>query len=546
MFVRAKRHPTAKRPRWSILVCHNKRIRKKVVQHTIKRIGTTACEIELQSMIEAGKEWIEMQHLANNLDVYKIPQRQQIRYNRMGVQLKNIKEVSRINVGYEDIFGKLFNVIGFAKILDKDVTQILKATVFGRIYSSGSKRRVSYELNKRFEYDVSEDKIYRMMDVLHPKIDDVKSTVFKYVKKEYGGSIAFMFFDVTTLVLESTEVDELRNFGFSKDCKFNNTQLVLALATTSDGMPIGYKLFPGNTAEVTTLISCVNEWRKTIDIGGVTVVGDSAMMSKGNLEQLKAANMQYIIAYSLLKAPAVVQERALDEADYIRQMYGTDLYWFKKINVDDERCVIVTYNKKRHQKDAKDRDRAIQRIKKRLGTDNSGVGSAKKLISNRGYIKYTKVEGKDIASLNEDKIAIAAQWDGMHAIITNCKEQTPLEILSRYRNLWVIEESFRINKTNLKIRPVYHRKQSRIESHIAICFIVYTIMRVAQAKLKRAGVDMSVACIKEAITDVQASILCDCKTGLMYKMLSAIPAEAEVIYDVFKVQCGMSQITEYA
>jgi Transposase DDE domain len=545
MFVRAKIHPTAKRARWSILVCHNKRVRNKIVQHTIKRIGVTSCAIELQLMLQIGKDWIADQDLANNFEMDKIGPSEKIGHNKMnGVQLKNIQEVSRVNVGYEDIFGKLFNVIGFAKIFDKNVTDVLKATVFGRIYSSGSKRRVSYELDKRFEYDVSEDKIYRMMDVLHPKIDDVKSTVFNYVKSEYGGTIALMFFDVTTLVLESTEVDELRNFGFSKDCKFNNTQLVLALATTSDGMPVGYKLFPGNTAEVTTLISCVNEWRKTVEIGPVTVVADSAMMSKGNLEQLKAANMQYIIAYSLLKAPATVQEQALNEADYIREMYGEDLYWFKKIKLDDERCVIVTYNKRRHQKDAKDRDRAIQRIKKRLGTDNSGVGAAKKLISNRGYIKYIKVDGKDVASLNEDKVASAAQWDGMHAIITSCKDRTPMEVLSRYRNLWVIEESFRINKTDLKVRPVYHRKQSRIESHLAICFIVYTIMRVAQAKLKRAGVNMSVACIKEAITDVQASLLCDSQTGVMYKMLSAIPEEAEIIYDVFNVKRGLSQITE--
>jgi transposase len=134
----------------------------------------------------------------------------------------------------------------------------------------------------------------------------------------------------------------------------------------------------------------------------------------------------------------------------------------------------------------------------------------------------------------------------MHAITTNCKDKTPLEVLSRYRNLWVIEESFRINKSNLKIRPIFHRKQNRIESHIAICFMVYAIMRVAQVELKSKGINLSVASIKEAITDVQASLLCDTKTGIMYKMLSAIPVEAEEIYKVFNVKLGLSQIEKLA
>jgi hypothetical protein len=310
MFVRAKKHPTTKKARWSVLICHNRRKKKKVIQHTIKRIGIAICEEQLENLLQIGREWISSNKDLSELELTKLSKvKSRLRYNDMkDVQLKNIREISRINVGYTDIFGKLFNELGFNKIVDKDTSEILKATIFGRIYGCGSKRRISYDLEKRFEHAVSEDKIYRMMDELHPNIDKVKSTVFDYINKKYEGNIGLMFFDVTTLALESIEVDELRNFGFSKDCKFNNTQLVLALATTENGLPVGYQLFPGNTAEVTTLISSVTEWRKTINIGAVTVVGDSAMMSKKNLAYLKEANMQYIIAYPLLKAPKDILE----------------------------------------------------------------------------------------------------------------------------------------------------------------------------------------------------------------------------------------------
>ncbi len=114
-----------------------------------------------------------------------------------------------------------------------------------------------------------------------------------------------LLFDVTTLYFESITIDELRKYGYSKDHRFNTTQLVLALATNVDGLPIGYELFEGNKAEVSTLIDSIKSWKKIFNIDSVCFVGDRAMMSKSNLSLLEKNNYNYIIA---LKDPLILKK----------------------------------------------------------------------------------------------------------------------------------------------------------------------------------------------------------------------------------------------
>ena len=123
-----------------------------------------------------------------------------------------------------------------------------------RLANPSSKLKSQSLLEKRYARTHDLDAIYRLMDKLFPQIEALKKLTFEKTKKTIPGTIDLLFFDCTTLYFESTQTDELRAFGYSKDHRFNTTQVVLALATNSDGLPIGYELFEGNKAEVKTLL----------------------------------------------------------------------------------------------------------------------------------------------------------------------------------------------------------------------------------------------------------------------------------------------------
>jgi len=133
---------------------------------------------------------------------------------------------------------------------------------------------------KHFNVDISADRMYRLMDALEGQEASIQGTLLNALRPLIGEKVEILFFDATTLYFESMDEDDLRRFGFSKDQKTHLTQVVLALATTQDGLPVGYKLFPGNTAETSTLLQAIEGWQKSLHIEQVTITADRAMMSK--------------------------------------------------------------------------------------------------------------------------------------------------------------------------------------------------------------------------------------------------------------------------
>jgi len=524
MFVRTKKHPYS--DKFTVLICHSHRYGQAVVQHVICRIGTSNKSQEILDMQKIASEKLAKLKQAN----YKPPKDESIEMPN----IKNIREMSRANTGVNDILGTLYDDLGFNNILDSKNKEVLKAVVLARFLEPSSKSKASSILEKKFQLDISVDRIYRMMDELQDHDEAVRNQVFKSTIA-VTNSIDLMFFDVTTLHFETTDEDELRKFGFSKNFRFNTTQVVLALATTNTGLPVGFKLFPGNTAEVNTLITCINEWRKSIAIDNTIVVGDRAMMSQNNLQQLEACGMQYIIAYPMRKASKTLQQEILSDADYNAGIMDNEFFWKKEITVEQDKRLVITYSSKRHKHDQKEREKLIKRIKTKLGKSKS----TKQLISNKGYIKYVTVNGQSTSEVNEEKIAKDAAWDGLHGILTNSNLSIE-EILLRYKNLWVIEESFRINKHSLKMRPIYHFAPKRILAHILICFLTFALARQAQHKLKEHGCFVSVDILREELMEVQHSILSDQETGALFKMPSYMTENVKNIYTIFGKEKDLS------
>jgi transposase len=361
---------------------------------------------------------------------------------------------------------------------------------------------------------------------LVPIEEKIKNKIFQSSMSLLDYEVDVLFFDVTTLYFESFSPDDLRAFGFSKDCKFKETQIVLALVTNNRGVPLTYEIFPGNQSEGKTLIEVVKKIKTNYNIKNVVMVADRAMFSEANLSFLEAEGIHYIVAAKLKTMKRSVQGEFLNESAC--PFDG----WVKDIAVENRR-LIVSYSTDRAKKDYKQRIRLVDRLMKKA---RDGKIPLKELINNNGTKKYILVSGEK-AVINETKVFLDGQWDGIHGVITNYKstEKTPQEILERYRGLWKIEEVFRINKHDLKMRPIYHWKPERIRAHILICFMAYVMLNTAKLILEKNSIRLSVADIRKEVAKRQASIIRDKRTQRRYFVPANFTETQKSIYKAFRI-----------
>jgi len=397
-----------------------------------------------------------------------------------------------------------------------------------RIANPGSKFKAQRLLANRFARTHDLDAIYRMMDKLFPKIGEIKAKTFQRAQKLIPESIDILFFDCTTLYFESTDTDDLRRFGYSKDHRFNTTQVVLALATNSDGLPLGYELFEGNKAEVGTLLACLDSWKKQFNLGSVCFVADRAMMSEANLSTLDSQGYQYVVAAKIRAMSDQMKSEILSAHHYNATMIGEELAWTGEFSYKKRR-LIVSYKKSRAKRDAVQREQILNKINKTLGSE----GDTQKLITNQGVKKFTKTEASKTL-LDDAKIDEDMAWDGLHGIVTNIKDASHATVLARYARLWKIEERFRLNKHTLSMRPIFHFKTERIHTHITICYMAFSVLRHMEYIVNLTQ-KISPQFMLEELMEVQSSILKDTSTGKQYRMPSRFSQAASKIYKAFNI-----------
>jgi len=449
------------------------------------------------------------------------------------VNIAGLREEQRIIEGIGDVFGKLYDDLGLKKALgdsrkDDSWNEILKACVIARIANPLSKYRTASMLEQDYGVRIALEKIYRMMDRLIEREREIRHTITASTLELFGGKLDVAFFDVTTLFFESVNEDELRNFGFNKDCKLKETQVVLALVTTSDGLPVTYRLFPGNIYEGHTLISMVEEIRKVHEVGNVLLVADRAMFNRENLDAMDKVGINYIVASRLKSLSKEMKKLILESEDFAPAVVEDEFHWVKEFDYRQRR-LVVSYSSERAKKDASDRTRLIERLLKKV---KDGKVKIKDVIPNYGTKKYLALRDKD-AIVDESKIEQDALWDGLLGVISNTDELTPTQILSRYRGLWSIEESFRISNHDLRMRPIYHWTPDRISGHILICFIAYTLVRQAMYRVSRQHEPMSFEKIRNELLHAQASILIDTSTGKKYILPSKTSHVQKKLYRIF-------------
>lgn len=550
MYIRVKTTPNS--PRKSIQIVESVRVGDKVKQKIVHHVGIALDEREEQKLKDYGLELIakittKREKEAPQQSLFQAAESEILTHkkNKLGrrsrkriedilppsqVTLDDIIEEKRVVEGVHEVAGTMFDEMYQGLFGGKRPYQLLRDVVLSRLVYPCSKRRTQEKLAKHFDKTHSLEMIYWMMDKVFPKIDQIKQMTFEKTKKLFPEKVDLILFDVTTLYFESVEVDELRNYGYSKDHRFNTTQVVLALATNQDGLPVGYELFEGNKAEVSTLAVAIQSWKKLFKIDSVCFVGDRAMFSKNNIALLESLGYQYIIAAKLKSLPEKLKSDVLDEKYYIPTVLNNEFAWVGEFEYQGQR-LITSYKSRRAMKDLKDRQRVLDKVKKTIGKKSN----PKKLITNQGVKQFVTVNDDATVSLDENKIDNSAQWDGLHGIITNIQEDSPASLIYRYAKLWIIEESFRVNKHTLEMRPIFHWAPPRIHTHIAICYMTFSILRHLQYRVNLTQ-KISIDTILDELMNVEASIYVHKRTKDRYRVPGCYSNNARKIYKAFELE----------
>jgi len=225
------------------------------------------------------------------------------------------------------------------------------------------------------------------------------------------------------------------------------------------------------------------------------------------------------------------KDRILDNKDYDKKEKEGEILRIATYHYSETQRLIVSHSTKRAEKDRRDRVKAIEKLRQKLEKSQK----PESLISNYGYKKYLAMEGEVHVSVNEEKLEREALWDGLHGVMTNVRDKKMEvdEILSQYHGLWQVEESFRIQKHDLRVRPVFHWSAKRIRAHIAICFLAFSLIRFLQYRLRqKTGEYFSAERIREELFRVQESILIDTTDNNKYVIPSKPSHDAIRIYDV--------------
>ena len=427
-------------------------------------------------------------------------------------------------------FDAKFDYIKKCSQFQYDLAKITKDLVLLRILNPASKRRSSIEGHRHYlGIDLDNlDHIYKSLDVL----SEHKTDIVRYWNRQIGKEVSerdtsVCLYDITTYAFESTDADSLRDFGYSKDKKFNEVQVVMALATDKDGLPLDYGLYKGNQAEGATMVPFVDELKKKFNIKSFTVVADRGLNSKGNIDSLVKLGDNYVLSSKIRDASDDIKAQVLSEEGRIPMEKATedgeiiDYGWYKEIHTDgpikydtpqyafeeaDEgktrdleaklkhkktasgktvksklkRRYIITWTASRARKDKKDRERLIRKARE-LVSKPADIKAGFK----RGGRSYVLVDmDTESARIDDALIAEQSRFDGIHVVETSL-EAPALEVVKIYKNLWKIEDSFRYLKSNFRARPVYVRLEDHIRGNFLICFLALCLHRFLEYKLKK-------------------------------------------------------------
>ena len=455
----------------------------------LKSFGGADSEQKLNQLITRAKRWIGLQSGMQEID-----------FSNSDVLIENfVNSISQMtHVGFDYLLGRIFDEIGFNKIDD----DLFKQLVICRIAYPKSKLKTTQYLYRYKQIDWSEDQVYRYLDKLYTSQKELVQRIsYEHTLKTLNNKISIVFYDVTTLYFEIDQEDDLRKTGFSKEGKHQNPQIVLGLLVSRNGYPLAYEIFEGNKFEGHTMLPVLEAFKKKYNLEQLVIIADSGLLSKSNIEELQQKGYEFILGARIKNESQAIKKKIL------------------KLNLDNGQSsvikkgdlkLIVSYSDRRANKDRYNRERGLRRLEKQIRTGRLTKSS----INNRGYNKFLKLEGEVTITIDREKLGQDTSWDGLKGYITNARLNKN-QVIENYRHLWQIEKAFRIAKSDLKIRPIFHRLQRRIEAHICISFVAYKVYKELERQLHEMKVDLSPLTaieIAENIFEIEAKLPISGKT----------------------------------
>jgi transposase len=403
---------------------------------------------------------------------------------------------------------------------------IMRLLAFSRLLYPGSKRAAV--LNKEHFFDsfkFSLDDVYDALDHFDGICAALLQHLHEKVTELYGRDTDLVYYDVTNYYFEIDRQDELRKKGPSKEHR-KDPIVQMGLLIDKQGLPISYRLFPGNTHDSQTLMPVLTEVKKKFGVKRIIAVADKGLNSGDNIAYNMILGDGYIYSKSVRGAGKEFKEWILDESGY---RVVTDKYkmkskvfpdapnWVtvgksgkknKKKNVPIEQKWVVFYSEKYAARAKHKREEAIAKAIKMI--ENPAKYRSTFDYGAAGYIENIKIDKEtgeisnvdDTLILNKEKIAEEEKFDGYYAIVTSELDDPDEHIIDTYRGLWRIEESFKVTKSTLGARPVYLRTAKHINAHFLICFIALLIARIVELRL---GGKYTIAKIVETLRKVECS-----------------------------------------
>jgi len=353
-----------------------------------------------------------------------------------------------------DYLNQVYCRIGFNRVDNL----FLKHFAIIRVLEPASKLKSIKLLKKYFGITYKKTTAFRELLKLTSLKDDIENIATKYAKGKLGFNFSLVFYDVTTLYFETHTEDNFRKAGFSKDNKINQPQILIGLVVNDVGFPIYYDIFKGNMFEGKTMMPVILKIIKKYRIKKLTVIADAGMLSEENMSKLKKHGLDYVVG-------ARIGNLSLEEARSIAN----------KLNKTDGKVIrqgdtLFDYSTKRYKKDKHENDKQLKKAKYYMSNPS-------KVIKRSKFLSYV---GNQSFRINEAIIEKCRLLEGIKGYKTSIKNTNRKLLISRYRDLWKIEQSFRIAKSDLELRPIYHRKKESIKCHILIVFVALCMGKVIE------------------------------------------------------------------
>jgi hypothetical protein len=481
----------------------------------IRKVPTKSGATAVQIAHTAYGKVIRIEHIgsAHNLEELTLLEslaRQQLPESRQqsllpANQPEPIRLIHSVSQLLYDTLSNLYDQLGFDTLSDEDFRRLCIA----RLVEPTSKLDSIRVLADLGINGGSEDRLYRCLKRVIANNYRDKLAKLCFAQASQGAGITLVLYDVTTLYFEVQKEDDYRIPGMSKERRLE-PQIIIGLLVDQNGFPLELQSFEGNKAETKTILPVVEAFKKRHGLVGITVVADAGMLSADNLESLDKAGYTYIVGSRMHKIPYDISEYQKTKELSDNQIITS------KTAVAGQR-VIYQYRAKRAALDLRNIDKQIEKAKKIV----SGKTTAKKA-------KFLSVATKK-KQLNQALIDKAKALVGIKGYVTNLPttEASNARVIAYYHQLWHVEQSFRMSKSDLKARPIFHHHKEAIEAHLTVVMAALAMGRVIERKT-----NLSIKKFVKTLRPIRSgTVVID---GKKYPAEAAIPTEVAPLLTVLK------------